>query len=1101
MLRRERSYEGISFQAKVVAVDREIADQFSAAMRAIKDFDKAKLEALKELNRALKAEAKALGQDNTVGEAGAKSTNFTSLMHNCIEQGLLAQKAEATVQEAIQALQQGQKPVIALASTMGSFIESYAELHNLKHGDRIELSFSNLLERYLERSRDVTIRDYRGQISRHRLSDAQLGDWGLAAYEEALECIQDADFSTIPISPIDYISQRLEREGYSIREVTGRKVGLDYAPDGSTTYKIRLDSDRTARARIDAVAQFNSGDADIILLNCSGSTGISLHASEKFADQRPRHMIVAQAERDINVFMQMLGRVHRTGQVVLPSYTLLMGDLPAEKRPGAILCRKMASLNANTTASRETDISVNNVVDFMNSYGEQVIFDLLNDDPELNAKLDFPMTQAENDSSEIALIKRVTGRIPLLPIAEQEEVYSLIEAEYKELVEQARAMGESILEADQLDLEAKTIARMEAIPDESNIRSEFTGSVYLEVVDAKSAAKPLTQLQVINIVRSELELASVEDLAEHDRPNVAAISQQKMAKTIAQLEADTERYRQEMIAQKRDESAILKFNEKLDKQLRQVRRSLEGYPSGTPVQIITPATQNVLYGVIAGVDHKSRPGSPAAANRWKIQILVADSAKQIILPLSKFNTGRQGAAHLERQERDWFNHDVYLLFDKRQESGRINRQIFTGNLIRAFEKYPKGKLVNYTDDRGEIHQGLIMPKGFDIQSDLEAEPVAFQEPAQVKAFITDLTDRKGAVKTLDELLIVRSQFRGEGFLLQAPRARDSGGKYYLDEALLTAAGSDFHSVGDRMEVVVPSDRLEQTLDVIMKQRGYPLAAFDYKELARDYLGIKLPELEILEAEEFEQQNYHQSADMGYAMNRYAIATAKLQEGIVEKRIADFLEAAGLRESVTEREDFHLRIENEPYMPLVIERHNSELYFIHYAEQNGDMFIDSEMVFTIQTEGQLQFQETAVQDPIRGGELRSPDRLFARLFSRNILEQGFVEAARAKLQSQQSQQPESDNQTQRNSDTLHPTVQRYLEIKDSHAEAIVLIGVGDFYETVFEDAKVLADRLEIILTSRESGDPQQGQIPLAGFPVRALDRYVQRISQRIYRGYG
>ena len=54
----------------------------------------------------------------------------------------------------------------------------------------------------------------------------------------------------------------------------------------------------------------------------------------------------------------------------------------------------------------------------------------------------------------------------------------------------------------------------------------------------------------------------------------------------------------------------------------------------------------------------------------------------------------------------------------------------------------------------------------------------------------------------------------------------SGGKYYLDEAILTAAGSDFHSVGDRMEVVVPSDRLEQTLDVIMKQRGYPLAAFD-----------------------------------------------------------------------------------------------------------------------------------------------------------------------------------------------------------------------------------------------------------------------------------
>ena len=80
------------------------------------------------------------------------------------------------------------------------------------------------------------------------------------------------------------------------------------------------------------------------------------------------------------------------------------------------------------------------------------------------------------------------------------------------------------------------------------------------------------------------------------------------------------------------------------------------------------------------------------------------------------------------------------------------------------------------------------------------------------------------------------------------------------------------------------------------------------------------------------------------MNGYAIATAKLQKGIVEKRIADFLEAWQDCERVSLREkDFHLRIENEPYMPLVIERHgNSELYFTHYAEQNGDMFIDSEM---------------------------------------------------------------------------------------------------------------------------------------------------------------
>ena len=93
----------------------------------------------------------------------------------------------------------------------------------------------------------------------------------------------------------------------------------------------------------------------------------------------------------------------------------------------------------------------------------------------------------------LPLIKKVTGRIPLLPIEEQEGLYSLIESEYRDLVDQARAMGESILEADQLDLDARPLARMEVVADEGSTRSEFTGPVYLEIVDAKSQTKPLTQ--------------------------------------------------------------------------------------------------------------------------------------------------------------------------------------------------------------------------------------------------------------------------------------------------------------------------------------------------------------------------------------------------------------------------------------------------------------------------------------------------------------------------------------------------------------------------------------------------------------------------------
>lgn len=1035
MLRRERSFEGIQFQARVVPVDRDVADQFSAAMRAIKDFDRAKQKAIRDITKRLKQEAKAVGEDDAIGEVGAKSTNFTSLMHNCIEQGLLAQKAEATALAAIETLQQGQKPVIAVANTMGSFIEAYASAHDLKPGDPIDVSFSDLLERYLERSRDVTIKDYRGQTTRYRLTDDELGEEGILAYEDALEWIREGDLSSIPVSPIDYITQRLERAGYAVTEVTGRTSGLDYAPNGETHYKIRPERERTPKARIDAVAQFNSGDVDVIILNCSGSTGISLHASEKFADQRPRHMIVAQAERDINVFMQMLGRVHRTGQVALPSYTLLMSDLPAEKRPGAILCRKMASLNANTTASRETDLSITSVVDFMNSYGEQVVQELLTDDLELDAKLDFPLSKAENDSSDIALIKRVTGRIPLLPIEEQEAVYDLIESEYRELVEQQRAMGESILEADQLDLDSRTLARMEVIADDSPVQSEFTGSVYLEIVDTKSSAKPLTHLQVVNTIRAEVNLQPVKHPDEHDRDEVDVRARYQANQVIQSLKAETEAYRRMITPQKKDEGAIAKFNEKLNKQLRHVQEILETYPTGTPVRIVTPASQSILYGVVVGIDPKNRPGSPAAANRWKIRMLVADSARQLTLPLSKFNTRRTNSAVVTIQEKDWFDRDIYTLFDRFQTVGRVNRQIFTGNIIKAFEKYPKGKLVNYTDHQGQVRQGLIMPKEFDIQEELTKEPVAFSEPHQVKVFITELTERQGAVKTLDEVLILKCQHRGDGFVLQAPRARDVGSKYYLDEKLIQAAGSDFYSVRDRMEVVIPPERLESTLNVLMNQRNYTLAAFDFKDIARDYLGIQLPKLEVIEAKQPRQgeaevfgregstssglpatlapqtEGGQQNLSSGVSStpplaskpSRQSqqsedqhILPAKQQKGIIERRIVRFLQEAGIRQSVTEGEDFHLRIHNEPYIPLVVERQLNELFLTHYLEQNGDLFIDAEMVFTIEEDGQLRFKETAVQDPLRGGEQRSPDRIFAQVFSRNILEQGFAEAARMQL---------------------------------------------------------------------------------------------------------
>lgn len=77
-------------------------------------------------------------------------------------------------------------------------------------------------------------------------------------------------------------------------------------------------------------------------------------------------------------------------------------------------------------------------------------------------------------------------------------------------------------------------------------------------------------------------------------------------------------------------------------------------------------------------------------------------------------------------------------------------------------------------------------------------------------------------------------------------------------------------------------------------------------------------------------------------------------------------------------------------------------------------------------------------------------------------------------------------------TETPMIKQYREIKEQHQDKILLFRVGDFYELFFEDAKVGARELEIVLTSRDN------HVPLAGFPYHALNTYLGRLLERGYK---
>ena len=68
--------------------------------------------------------------------------------------------------------------------------------------------------------------------------------------------------------------------------------------------------------------------------------------------------------------------------------------------------------------------------------------------------------------------------------------------------------------------------------------------------------------------------------------------------------------------------------------------------------------------------------------------------------------------------------------------------------------------------------------------------------------------------------------------------------------------------------------------------------------------------------------------------------------------------------------------------------------------------------------------------------------------------------------------------------------QYMDMKESHLDEIVLTRLGDFYEAFDNDATILADELNLTLTSRSIGADLR--VPMIGFPYHAADAYIAKI---------
>lgn len=78
----------------------------------------------------------------------------------------------------------------------------------------------------------------------------------------------------------------------------------------------------------------------------------------------------------------------------------------------------------------------------------------------------------------------------------------------------------------------------------------------------------------------------------------------------------------------------------------------------------------------------------------------------------------------------------------------------------------------------------------------------------------------------------------------------------------------------------------------------------------------------------------------------------------------------------------------------------------------------------------------------------------------------------------------------------PMMQHYLKMKEENPDAILFYRLGDFYEMFFDNAKLVSQELDLVLTGRSAGVEEK--VPMCGVPFHAANSYISRLVKRGYK---
>lgn len=856
MIRRERSFQGVTIDWMPVseeedAVQRKQFDEVSSIFSDIRAFQKDYITPIVEgISEELSEQGGYSDLQQGTAELGVTNTPFASKMYNLVNQLLFSLKADAVANRVIENLKNGFKPVISFTNTMEGFLDEAPKDTPM---DKVP-NFSATLMRALDGVMRYTETNLKGEKVNKFFTVNDLPEAGQNKYYEIREKIENLS-ADLPISPMDAIKMKIQKAGYNVGEITGRKLEMVQDENGKYIIHNRKDRDKKSAAR-----DFNNGQLDVLMVNKSGCTGISLHASPKFEDQRQRVMVFAQFQSDINDEVQMRGRIDRTGQKFRGKYEYIMSSIPAEQRLQMMFKAKLKSLDANTTSSQKSKFNEMEVVDYLNKYGDDVTWQYMLEHPELSEKLGDPLkiltSKGEesqsgdtNTAGKEGCAAKIARYLPFLPVKEQEEVFKDITDAYNVKIQLLNDAGENDLEITTMPLKAQTISKKIWKPGtDPNSGNAFADNTYLEEVEVDVLKKPMKAEEIKSTVSRMTsgepfnewldnrvkEINSLYDgkiatlkerldqsaLERSEKAKKNYIEKSKEARKNGKNEFTDEEIEKmsEVVVEdimKKSKESFIKQKNVIEARRENIRKQINSFTPMKPLVIPFNLDETLVTimpsrGMFLGYKF-SKDYSPSSSTAI---FATLDGRRKVEIPLNQekaFNSIRMNTMMQPTYLKD-LNVDTWDSYVPTQT--RKKAYIVTGNLLQALvdtkkSENVKGYLVSYSTIEGDTKQGILMSDNF--------KPENLTTSAPISSRLIQIQQGETVISEDKRVIVEKNTGWRSGYALKVPKSKKQGGEFFEDNKLRSLADNkEFTTRGNYMVADISSDNLSKVLDRLSK---------------------------------------------------------------------------------------------------------------------------------------------------------------------------------------------------------------------------------------------------------------------------------------------